>query len=288
MTIAIIGPGAVGTTIAAEIKKVLPETQLIGRYDKTMSYFPENTTHRFDIEVTSYDRVKQLFDVIIIAVKTHQLDSVIKQLSTIAHKDSLIILAQNGYGQVERIPYPNVFQAVVYISGQKINRQIKHFRDYQLYIQDNTLTRQFKNEIIGSKLNVTLEPNIEMKIWYKLLVNLGINSITALGHQPTKILQYPHMTELCRHILADGVQVAYSEGIYFNETIIGDIMNIYAGYSNEMGSSMYYDVMNGNPLEIDAIQGYIYRRARYHQLKTPYLDTVYTFLSAYHIKYKHS
>ena len=31
MTIAIIGPGAVGTTIAAEIKKVLPETQLIGR-----------------------------------------------------------------------------------------------------------------------------------------------------------------------------------------------------------------------------------------------------------------
>ena len=39
MTIAVIGPGAVGTTIAAELKAVLPDTQLIGRHNKTMTYF---------------------------------------------------------------------------------------------------------------------------------------------------------------------------------------------------------------------------------------------------------
>ena len=44
MTIAVIGPGAVGTTIAAELKAVLPDTQLIGRHNKTMTYFPENTS----------------------------------------------------------------------------------------------------------------------------------------------------------------------------------------------------------------------------------------------------
>ena len=39
MTIAIIGPGAVGTTLAFELKKVLPDTELIGRQDKLMTYF---------------------------------------------------------------------------------------------------------------------------------------------------------------------------------------------------------------------------------------------------------
>ena len=119
MTIAIIGPGAVGTTLAFELK-VLPDTELIGRQDKLMTYFPENTSNGSDVKVTSFNHINQTFDVIIIAVKTHQLDDVIKQLPKITHDDSLIILAQNGYGQLNKLPYQHVFQAVVYISGQKL------------------------------------------------------------------------------------------------------------------------------------------------------------------------
>jgi hypothetical protein len=32
---------------------------------------------------------------------------------------------------------------------------------------------------------------------------------------------------------------------------------------------------------VEAIQGFIYRRAREHNLDTPYLDTIYSFLRAY-------
>lgn len=144
MTIAIIGSGAVGTTLAVELKKVLPDTELIGRQDKLMTYFPENTSNGCHIKVTSFNHINHTFDVIIIAVKTHQLDDVIKQLPKITHDNSLIILAQNGYGQLNKLPYQHVFQAVVYISGQKVNNKVQHFRDYQLCIQDSTLTRQFK------------------------------------------------------------------------------------------------------------------------------------------------
>ena len=40
-----------------------------------------------------------------------------------------------------------------------------------------------------SKIEVVLQENIEKSIWYKLLVNLGINTITAIGQQPAKILK---------------------------------------------------------------------------------------------------
>ena len=68
------------------------------------------------------------------------------------------------------------------------------------------------------------------------------------------------MKEICRSILNDGLQVAQSEGIHFPDQTLDDIMKIYQGYPDEMGTSMYYDVLNQQPLEVEAIQGYIYQR----------------------------
>ena len=40
-------------------------------------------------------------------------------------------------------------------------------------------------------------------------------------------------------------------GIQFPHTIVDDIMQIYAGYPDYMGTSMYYDIINHQPLEIE-------------------------------------
>lgn len=121
-----------------------------------MTYFPENTSNGGDIKVTSFNHINQTFDIIIIVVKTCQLDDVIEQLPKVTHDDSLIILAQSSYGQLNELPYQHVFQAVVYISGQKVNNNVQHFRDYQLYIQDNALTCQFEQMVHPSRIEVVL------------------------------------------------------------------------------------------------------------------------------------
>lgn len=46
-------------------------------------------------------------------------------------------------------------------------------------------------------------------------MNLGINTITAIGQQPAKILKSPHIESLCRRILVDGLKVARAEQIDF-------------------------------------------------------------------------
>ena len=57
-------------------------------------------------------------------------------------------------------------------------------------------------------------------------------------------------------------------------------MTIYEGYPSEMGTSMYYDILEDKPLEIEGIQGFLYNKARLHNLKTPILDTIYPLLLA--------
>ena len=64
-------------------------------------------------------------------------------------------------------------------------------------------------------------------------MNLGINTITAIGHQPAKILKSPHIESICRRILVDGLKVARAEQINFEEHIIDDILNIYNGYQTK-------------------------------------------------------
>lgn len=277
MKIAVIGPGAVGTTIAYELQQSLPNVTLIGRANKIMTLQPVNET----IKVHSIDDINTQFDVIIIAVKTHQLNSLIPKLHHFSHNETCFILAQNGYGLLPQLPFKHKYQAVVYISGQKSGNEVVHFRDYRLHLQKNDTTTHLKALFDTTKIEMVLEDNIEEKIWYKLLVNLGINSITALGHNTAQILKINEVKHLCRQLLKEGHQVAEASGIQFPNTIVDDIIQIYAGYPDHMGTSMYYDIINHQPLEVEAIQGFIFKQAKSHNVNTPHLDTVYALLRSH-------
>ncbi|MEJ7542270.1 oxidoreductase [Staphylococcus intermedius] len=276
--IAVIGPGAVGTSIAYALSN-RHDVTLLGRQNQTLTFedYADQTTRTFT--VSALQEVTQTFDVIFIAVKTHQLATVMSALPQLTDNHTTIILAQNGYGMLEQLKDYRAYQAVVYVSGQKKGSHVTHFRDYKLHIQSDIVTEQLAQIFSSTKLELVLEPHIQQAIWYKLIVNLGINTVTALGRDTARVLKDERMAKLCRQLLVEGKQVARAEGIHFDADFVTSIMNIYAGYPDEMGTSMYYDTMNQQPLEVDAIQGYIYQRAKAHQLDTPHLETIYTLLA---------
>lgn len=279
----IIGPGAVGTTIAYELLKSMPEKQvhLFGRREEEIAYYQRDTKESANLKTKLITHFEGTLDVLFIAVKTTQLDKVIEQMQPVINSETLIILAQNGYGALETINHPNAYQAVVYISGQKHGNEVVHYRDCILQIQKDDKTQALKEALKVSRLDIQLKINIEEDIWYKLLVNLGINSITAVSRQTASILHYPEMRHLCRNLLEEGKRIAEAENIALPDNIVDDIMKIYAGYPDDMGTSMYYDMIARKPLEVEAIQGYIYRVGQAHELYTPYLETVYSILSTF-------
>lgn len=278
----IIGPGAVGTTIAYELLRSLDTDQvhLFGKKAWKVPYRQRDTEEQSELQTQTLAHFDDTLDVLFIAVKTHQLDHVIEQMAHIIDDDTLIILAQNGHGQLEKIDYPHVYQAVVYISGQKTEEGVIHFRDRILQVQEDEFTSELAQHLADTRLELQLKDDIEVEIWYKLLVNLGINSVTAVGRQTAAILRVPEIRNLCRNLLEEGQRIAEAAGIVLPETIVEDIMKIYAGYPDEMGTSIYYDIINGAPLEVDAIQGFMYRKGQELGLYTPYLETVYSILAA--------
>lgn len=278
---AIIGPGAVGSTIAFELQQHFDDTLLLGRQDATLSYYPGNHMPMHQLQVQSLTATTTKVDVLFIAVKTYQLNTIIEDIKRITHQDSIIVLAQNGRTNLETLTLPNVYQAVVYISGQKEQNTVTHFRDERLHVQDSPQTRNLAQLLAPTNLELKLESHIEDTIWYKLLVNLGINTVTALTQSTAKVLKDNKVNHLCRQLIDEGAHVALAEGVNLPKDIVTQIMSIYEGYPDEMGTSMYYDIIAGRALELEAIQGYIYRTGQKHNVAIPTITTTYTLLHGY-------
>ncbi len=114
-----------------------------------------------DIVVKGYEDVTtHLMLLFLLIRKTHQLDAVIPHLTHLAHEDTLIILAQNGYGQLEHIPFKNICQAVVYIVVKR-KAMYTHFRDLSISIKDNALTQQFRDLVQDSQIDIVFRANIQ-------------------------------------------------------------------------------------------------------------------------------
>ncbi|MBF0747642.1 oxidoreductase, partial [Gemella sp. 19428wG2_WT2a] len=133
-----------------------------------------------------------------------QLDQITPHLTNITHDKTVIILTQNGYGQLKQINHSHVYQAVVYISGQKTDQQVTHFRDWTLKLPINNDTLLLKSLTKDSILNIECIEDYYEQVWYKLLVNLGINTITAITRQTAKVLKSDGIENLCRNLLIEG------------------------------------------------------------------------------------
>lgn len=279
--VAIIGPGAVGSTIAFDLRDASLNVQLLGRRNETLRYHSNNDLHpTYQLDVRALNEYHETVDILFIAVKIPQLDPVLTSYQHLLHKNTIIILAQNGHGQLHKFDHPYVYQAVVYISGQKTGNTITHYRDHKLILDQNAHTQALHQCISNSSLNIELTTDIDKAIWYKLLVNLPINSVTALTRSTASVLEVPGIKKLCEQLLLEGINIAKAEHVHFEPNIVNTILNIYDGYPAEMGTSMYYDIVDGRSLEIDGIQGYLFYKARKHHLNTPILDTIYHLLLA--------
>ncbi|GGA95993.1 oxidoreductase [Macrococcus hajekii] len=275
---AVIGPGAVGSVIALELLKAGLDVKLFGRQEQQV------VVKQTKLNVTSLVVNQQKFDYIFIAIKVTKNHEITEALRKMTHHHTIIIVCQNGMGQLTDFNMAAAFQAAVYISGQKKGDVVTHFRDQTLILPDYPAMHDLKKHLSQSTIEIVISEGQRTILWYKMLVNLGINTVTALSKNTTAIMELENIQQLVRNLLHEGVQIANADGENFSEATIDEIMEIYKGYPADMGTSMYYDALNDRKLEYDFIQGQFHQIARENHIDTPVLDICCTLLTAYQYK----
>ncbi|SMC21499.1 ketopantoate reductase [Desulfacinum hydrothermale DSM 13146] len=118
-------------------------------------------------------------------------------------------------------------------------------------------------------LEATYREDIQVLIWEKLLVNVGINAVTALCGIPNgAIADLEPARSVCEAAVREAAAVAQAEGIPVSEDGVHKVLTV-ARATAANRSSMRQDVEAGRRTEIDAINGAVVRLAGQHGLAVP-------------------
>ncbi|MDF1614315.1 ketopantoate reductase family protein [Desulfurivibrio dismutans] len=114
-----------------------------------------------------------------------------------------------------------------------------------------------------------LSNDIDRELWYKLLVNVGINALTVLHDCPNgRLLEIPAARRLMAQAVSEAAAVAEASGISLNIEPLAMVEEVCRRTATNI-SSMLQDIRHHRPTEIMAINGEIVRRANILGMTAP-------------------
>jgi 2-dehydropantoate 2-reductase len=285
--IALIGPGAIGATVAAYLHAAGHPVLLFGH------------TPRESIEVRPDDHdpivlpgpvhtdpaeVDGPVDVVFLAVKDTQNEQAGAWLARLCDENTVVCALQNGVEQVERVgrfcPSSTVIPAAVWISSEpQPDGWVRVRTGVRLVLPDSEGAATLAELLRSAGMTVELEPDFKTAAWHKLLVNAVVGFMVLTGRR-AGIFRRDDVAALGRRYLAECLAVARADGANLGDGVIDEIVDLLAQAPPDITTSMLTDREANKPLEWDIRNGVILRKAAAHGLATPISEVVVPLLAA--------
>jgi 2-dehydropantoate 2-reductase len=287
--IALVGPGSVGTYIAAQLAAAGHDVLACARRPFT-EYVVESPEH----PVTHEARVAtDPADIpagwsprfVLVCVKAHQTPGAADWLARLAGPDTTLVAVQNGVEGRERLtPYAaggEAVPSVVYCGAELLAPgHVRHYTAGLLITPDTASMHELAAAAEGTGLKVRPDPAYVTETWRKLGANICANGITALTRRRIEVLAEPMIADLVRGLLGECWAVARAEGATLGDADIDTFVGAVGARPGRGGTSMYYDRMAGRPTEHDALYGAVVRAGARHGIATPLVGAVQALIAA--------
>ncbi len=138
----------------------------------------------------------------------------------------------------------------------------------------DTLLTQLADIFSSADISSRAVDDIEPVLWKKLCVNVGINALTALtGLRNGQLLDQEATRLLMQDLIAEVMEVAKAYSIDLSVDMLEYVEQV-ARATGSNRSSMGQDVDSQRPTEIEAINGYIVRKAQKQGIAVPVNQTL--------------
>ncbi|MFY3329772.1 oxidoreductase [Achromobacter xylosoxidans] len=286
IAIAIVGPGAIGTTVAAALHEAGRTPLLCGRthrdqltlHDGERSIVVPGPVH------TDPARIDRRMDLIFLAVKATQTDSASGWLAALCRPDTVVCVLQNGVEQLERVamhaPPARIIPAVVWFPAQaQADGSVRLRGDARLSLPDMPAARVAAEALRGTQCVVDITEDFPSVAWRKLLQN-AVAGIMALTHRRAGMFARPDIAQLSLAYLRECLTVARAEGARLGDEVPQEILAKFQAAAPDLSTSILTDREAGRQLEWDIRNGVVSRRARVHGIPTPISDIIVPLLAA--------
>lgn len=288
MNITVFGAGSIGSLFAGRIAYSGFDVAVVGRephiaeinrkglliiedQNKFVSHFPAATDFQPDV-ITP--------EAVFVTTKAYDNNVVANSMVGKLTDQTPIFVMQNGMGNEEifqnKFPDNPIFRAITTEAAELIHPGIvKHvsFGKTSFGIvagHENGYGPKIQDIMKNSGFNTQKTPNIQRKMWQKLLTNAAICPLGALLHVPNgEILRKPSIRQIFDSILKEGLEVAAhnlpDEDFSQTRKFVLKVLEI----TKDNKCSMLQDIERGRRTEIDYINGFIVRESNRLGLKAP-------------------
>lgn len=284
--IAIVGPGAIGTTVAAALHQAGRTPLLCGRTPRDRLTLLDGD-RRVDVPgpvLTDPDQTGRKMDLVFLAVKATQTEAASGWLAALCRPDTVVCVLQNGVEQLEAVathaPPARIIPAVVWFPAQaQADGSVRLRGDARLSLPDVPAARVVAEALQGTRCAVEITEDFQSVAWRKLLQN-AVAGLMALTHRRAGMFARPDIAKLSLAYLQECLSVARAEGAKLGDEVPQEIVAKFQAASPDLSTSILTDREAGRPLEWDIRNGVISRRAQAHGLSTPISDIIVPLLAA--------
>lgn len=313
MRIAVLGAGAVGSLLGGRLAAAGVSVTLVDRGERARALMangltivsPEGVQLRApDIRAKNATDEQEPHDVVILAVKAHEIGAALPTLSRLLHKDTVVVTVQNGipWWYFQGLDGPLADRVIEATDpGGRITRAIEPYRilgcvaypavqlgasGVTLHVEGNrfplgeldgsTTPRvlRLSKLLVRAGFKAPVLKDIRAEIWLKAWGNLGFNPVSALtGATMADICREPGARAIVTRMMLEAQQIAERLGIRFRVSLERRLQG--AERVGEHKTSMLQDVEHGRPLEIDAVVGAVLELARLTGVNAPTIEAVY-------------
>ncbi len=318
MRICIIGAGAIGGMLGARLALAGESVTFV---EKNAEHAHAIRTHGLRLEAdgdavvaTNIDVTDDLGapgpqDLVIIAVKAHQIPLLLPDIRKLFGPQTMVMTVQNGVpwwyfykqggpfdgrrieavdpnGVIDAaIEHERIIGCVVYPAGEVTAPGVIHvvegnrFSVGELDGAHSERVEALAAMLVRAGFKSFVLDDIRSEIWLKLWGNLSFNPISALTRATlAAICRDPGTRALAADMMREAQQIAEKLGITFRHTIEKRIAGAEA--VGEHKTSMLQDVEAGRTLEIEALVGAVVELGRLTETPTPHIESVYACVKA--------
>lgn len=306
MKVCIYGAGAVGGHLAArlaaagqhEISVIArgPQLEAIKKNGLTVSRGDEVHSGRPD-HATDDPRTLAPQDIVIVSLKAQALPEAAASIEALLAPDGVAVFATNGipwwWHKGLNVPQTPLFPldpngelwnrlkdkslgCVIYSPNEVIEPGVirSALKDRWMLgepdgVESERLTRVA--EVFKSAgIRGVATTDLRYEIWYKLLINCGLNPVAALTRLPTPLMnKNPFIIALRKSVMLEVTDIAFACGTDLRGKIDLDELCTPTKRSGSNRASMLQDVLAGRSLEHEAILGIAVGLAKEHGVSAP-------------------
>ncbi len=300
--VAVFGAGAVGCFHGAKFAQAGAPVVLIGRASHVQAiradgllFESAGEQRRIALEASTDPHALADADLVLLCVKSRDTPTAAATLAREMKPGALLVSLQNG---VENVPLIRAaggldpLAAVVYVAVSMSGPgHLRHAGRGDLVLgefgapppgamrqPDRVRTVAGLFERAGVPCPVSQD--VRTDLWAKLVMNCAMNPVSALGRtRYGRMIDDAATRDLLGAVVQECVAVAYAEGVALPaaEELLQAVLAL-GNAMREASSSTAQDLAAGRPTEMDALNGYVARRARALGIAAPVNRTLYTLV----------